>query len=132
MDENYNIEHFYEELLAYDSFEFALSEEFEDKAQDIIEAIKKKNMDKDTSNKLYDVAYDLVKNEGVEVYTLEAGAPYDDIFDIQIMNYGPVFWILAVEFDDVEFFESFWGAFYYAVGEWTPFIDTLVERRSKK
>lgn len=37
---------------------------------------------------------------------IDAAAPYDDVFAIEIVEAGPIFWIRANEFDDICYFDS--------------------------
>ena len=45
---------------------------------------------------------------------VEAAAPDDDIFEVEIWSTGPVFWIRANEFDDIGYFSSLAEARAYA------------------
>lgn len=64
--------------------------------------------------------------------TIEAAAPNDDIFEIELWETGPVFWIRANEFDDIGYFLSLQGARIYAKQEFESFISELADRESEE
>jgi hypothetical protein len=65
---------------------------------------------------------------GSPVEVIDAAAPDDDIFEIQIWSTGPVFWIRANEFDDIGYFPSRDEARAYAEMEFEGLIGELRER----
>jgi hypothetical protein len=60
--------------------------------------------------------------------SIDAAAPDDDIFEIQIWSTGPVFWIRANEFDDIGYFGSRDEARRYAEVEFEGLISELRDR----
>ena len=68
-----------------------------------------------------------VSDSPVEV--IDAAAPDDDVFGIEIWSTGPVFWIRANEFDDIGYFPSLADARAYAEDFFEGFISELQERR---
>lgn len=70
---------------------------------------------------------DLVKNQSIEVDTIEAAGGYDHYFNIEIQSFGPVFWIQASEFDDIGYFGSETEAVEHARDEYATYIETLEE-----
>jgi hypothetical protein len=64
--------------------------------------------------------------------TIEAAAPDDDIFEIELWETGPVFWIRANEFDDIGYFPSLKSARTYAKQEFESFISELADRESEE
>jgi ABC-type glycerol-3-phosphate transport system substrate-binding protein len=64
--------------------------------------------------------------------SIEAAAPDDDIFGIEIWSTGPVFWIRANEFDDIGYFPSRDEARRYAEVEFESHINELSEREEEE
>ena len=60
--------------------------------------------------------------------SIDAAAPDDDIFEIEIWSTGPVFWIRANEFDDIGYFPSRDEARRYAEDFFEGLISELRER----
>lgn len=63
---------------------------------------------------------------------IDAAAPYDDVFAIEIVEAGPLFWIRANEFDDLCYFDSLEGARACANEHFEGFINELAERRAEE
>lgn len=57
-------------------------------------------------------------------------APYNDTFSIDIWRIGPLFFVTALEFDDLAYFESLEEAEKCALSEFFSFIDALNERKN--
>ena len=77
--------------------------------------------------------WDLIEENKQEISgspeeVIEAAAPDDDIFEIEIWSTGPVFWIRANEFDDIGYFGSRDEARRYAEMEFEDPISELRER----
>ncbi|MCS5488909.1 hypothetical protein [Algoriphagus limi] len=53
----------------------------------------------------YDLISDFIHNEAKEVETILGEGSYGE-FPISVLNYGPVFWIEAQEFDSIGYFRS--------------------------
>ena len=70
---------------------------------------------------------DLVKNQSIEVDSIEAAGGYEHYFNIVIQSFGPVFWIQAPEFDDIGYFGSEIEALEHAREEYATYIETLEE-----
>ena len=70
---------------------------------------------------------DLVKNQSIEVDSIEAAGGYEHYFNIVIQSFGPVFWIHAPEFDDIGYFGSEIEALEHAREEYATYIETLEE-----
>jgi len=80
--------------------------------------------------------WDLIEDNKQEISgspeeTIEAAAPDDDIFEIEIWSAGPVFWIRANEFDDIGYFPTLDEARAYAEMEFEGFISELKERQEE-
>lgn len=63
---------------------------------------------------------------------IDAAAPYDDVFAIEIVEAGPLFWIRANEFDDICYFDSLEAARSCAHEDFEGFINELAERRAEE
>jgi len=77
--------------------------------------------------------WDLIEENKQEISAspeevIEAAAPDDDIFEIEVWSTGPVFWIRANEFDDIGYFGSLADARAYAEMEFEGPISELLAR----
>jgi hypothetical protein len=63
-----------------------------------------------------------------EVAHIEAAAPDNDVFVITVHQAGPLFWITAPEFSDIEYFDSLKAAEDHVQCEFGAYIDELEER----
>jgi hypothetical protein len=71
-----------------------------------------------------------VKDDALYDYvgSFEGAGPDDDTFDIEIKRIGPVFFVTANEFDDLQFFGSEAEAEEYAQDYFAPYVEALAER----
>lgn len=76
--------------------------------------------------KAYDLIRDLVQNSSDCVHTLY-GYGSEDQFPILILQFGPVFWVDAQEFDPVGYFLDFDEALTYAECEWAGYLESPEE-----
>jgi len=74
-----------------------------------------------------EIIHEMVHNEAQEVGSINGLGPDNDVFPIDIMRYGPVFFIRAPEFDDKGYLSSVKEARAYAEGEFEPYITALAE-----
>ena len=72
----------------------------------------------------HDIILDLVLNDSEELESLE-GLGYAGAFPIEILRFGPLFWIRAPEFGHTGYFETQEDAVSYAEANWEPFISAL-------
>jgi hypothetical protein len=84
-----------------------------------------------------DALWDLIEDNKQEISgspeeAIDAAAPDDDIFGIEIWSTGPVFWIRANEFDDIGYFPSLPEARAYAEVEFESHITELAEREEEE
>lgn len=63
-----------------------------------------------------------------EVAHIEAAAPDGDVFVIAVHQAGPLFWITAPDFSDIEYFDSLKAAEDHVQCEFGAYIDELEER----
>jgi hypothetical protein len=64
-----------------------------------------------------------------EVAHIEAAAPDGEAFVITVHQAGPLFWITAPEFSDIEYFDSLEAAEDHAQCEFEAYIDELEQRQ---
>ncbi len=80
--------------------------------------------------------WDLIEDEkrdSLEEFedSLTAAAPDDDVFEIEIMSAGPVFWIRANEFEDIGYFCSRKDAVAHAEEYFESYISELADREEE-
>ncbi|MBU6301989.1 MAG: hypothetical protein KGS60_10575 [Verrucomicrobia bacterium] len=81
---------------------------------------------------LWDLIADQKRGSLEEFATsLMAAAPDDDVFEIEILSAGPVFWIRANEFEDIGYFGSQYDALVYAEDYFDPYISELADREEE-
>jgi len=87
--------------------------------------LNEKEVIKDLDGDEPDDLTDLVHNNASVVDSIQALG--EDVFEIVINRYGPVFYISANEFDDIGYFASLKEALEYAEQEFEPYISALAE-----
>lgn len=109
MSEYYNnvsIDIFLKDLIQMESVQDILKTEFgTEEAEIILMNFKKGISNIEIEDKLVNMLSDFVKNNAVEVDTLIGMGGYGE-FPISIMNFGPLYWVDAQEFDSIEYFSS--------------------------
>ena len=82
-------------------------------------------------NEAWDIIHEAVKNEAECIDSISGmvlGSTDDnDAFPIQIMNYGPVYYVRAPEFDDSDFFLTEEAAWEHAQNDFEPFITAYTD-----
>ena len=79
-----------------------------------------------SDDEIFDYIDDAIQNESVEEISLEAMGAYEETFDIHILGFGKiVYWIQAMEFDDIKYFSSAESAANYAHNEYHSYIGAL-------
>ncbi len=68
-----------------------------------------------------DIIIDFVNNNSEEVECLTGKGDYDE-FPISILNFGPLFWVEAQEFDSIQFFSTKEDAILCAELEYAQFL----------
>jgi len=68
-----------------------------------------------------DIIIDFVNNNAVEVECLTGKGDYDE-FPISILNFGPLYWVQAQEFDSIQFFSTKEDAIHCAEFEYNEFL----------
>lgn len=79
---------------------------------------------------VYDAIEQEKDSENIEK-TIEALGSYDEEFDILICSAGPLYFVRANEFDDMEWFGGCDDAKAFAEGEFESFITALSEREEE-
>ena len=101
------LESFLPSLAALPSVQTALTEKFGKDASAIIAKLKADAALSDEELGAYDIIYNLVGNDAIVADSLHGwSSAYDDIFPINIMQFGSVFWVAASEFDDIGYFDT--------------------------
>ncbi|MEI7912394.1 MAG: hypothetical protein WCK77_22405 [Verrucomicrobiota bacterium] len=124
MTEPQELSTFKDQLLQSEDIQKLIAEEYGPGADDAIERFQSGDADE---------LWDLIEANkdatfGTSEVTIEAAAPDDDIFEIEIWSIGPLFWIRAKEFDDIGYFDSLAEAQIYAEDFFEGFITELQER----
>jgi hypothetical protein len=70
-----------------------------------------------------DIIGDYIENNAVEIETLYGMGSYGE-FPISILNYGPLFWVQAQEFDSIKFFKSKEDAVSCAEWEYEAYLNS--------
>jgi hypothetical protein len=70
---------------------------------------------------------DRIQSQGLVERSIPASGGPENAFEVQIMNYGPVFWIHANELDDVGYFTSMDDAEAHAFDEYDAYISAAAE-----
>jgi hypothetical protein len=75
--------------------------------------------------------HDLWESSATDI-SFEGAGPEDDTFFIQIMKFGPLYFIQADEFDDIKYFDDLNCASAYAQIVYEPYITALEDRNKTK
>ena len=104
-----------------------LLEKYKDDLPRIMKGIEKGQ--KDIVDDVWDFLLDVIK-DGSEVVddSIDGAAPDNDVFGVNIMNLGPLYWIQACEFDDIGTFDSLEDAISAAECKFGTYIEVLEER----
>jgi hypothetical protein len=124
------LESFFPSLAALPSVQTALREEFGKDAPAIIAKMKAGEPLSDEELGAHDIIHDLVHNDSVEADSLEGWSSADnDTFGINVMQFGSVFWIQAMEFDDIGYFDKLQNAKEAAEANYGPYITEASEHK---
>jgi hypothetical protein len=117
---------FYPALAQNKKVQKALKKEFGPVANGIIDKLKAGTPLEENEQGAEDTIADLVMNEAKVVHSIEARGGYDN-FDVNILRFGPVFSIRAIEFDEIGYFSSKKNTISAAESEFEGFISALKE-----
>jgi hypothetical protein len=124
------LESFFPSLAALPSVQTALREEFGEGSSAIIAKLKAGESLSDEELGAHDTIHDLVHNDSVGADSLEGwSSACDDTFAINIMQFEIVFWIEAMEFDDIGYFDTLEDAKAAAEFNYEPLITEASEHK---
>jgi hypothetical protein len=101
-----SLESFFTALADRESVAVEIRERFRERAPSILGKLKEGVALVGDEIGAGDIIHGLVTNGTDIVDTIEALDPYGEPFEIDIMKYGPVYWIQVPEFDNTEYFDS--------------------------
>jgi hypothetical protein len=127
-----SLDSFFPTLASLTSVQAALCAEFGEGTEEILAKLKAGLPLSDNELSAHDIIVDLVMNNSVAEDTISGLGAYDDEFPIDLMRFGSVYWIAALEFDDIGYFETIEAARRCAECEFEPFITALAERRDEE
>ena len=117
------LESFYEELMKVESVKEELRNELgKDNANKIIQQFKDGIPYNHIKGDFEEVISDFVENNGDIQTTLTGVGSYGE-FPIHILNFGPLYWVDAQEFDSIVYFKSVDDAISCAEWEYEAFIN---------
>lgn len=125
------LESFFPVLASLDSVQVRLRREFRKRTAGILAKLRAELPLSDEELSAYDIITDLVKNDSAPEETISGLGAYDDEFAINIMRFGSVYWIEAMDFDDIGYFETLKAARDCAESNYEPFITALAEKTKK-
>ena len=123
------IEAFYPRLALMPSIQAALKMKYGKASAGLLQKLLEgAPFDEGSPEDVEDFIHDQVHQNAVCVHSIEAMAADEwDSFDIDVMHYGPLFFIQANEYDDIGFFETLEMARNQAEGEWCDQIEARAE-----
>jgi hypothetical protein len=117
------IDSFFSELVQYDIIEKELVNAFGDEVtQGIIQKMTIGVSGLDIQVDFEDVIIDCVENHSTIITTLNGFGDYGE-FPIRILQFGPLFWVEAQEFDSIKYFNSAEDAIACAEIEYDSFLN---------
>ncbi len=115
-----DIEGYCPELLQDVRIKDALLEAFPQNHEDAMAKFLKEEY-KGIGGDVHDLITELIHNESTVVDSFE-GQGCAGEFPITIYQFGPLFWVNALEFDDVGYFDTADEAMAYACEEWSSYM----------
>jgi len=116
------IEFFYKDLVQLESVQIELISKLgTEDAESVIMKFNNGIPYAEIEGNYEDIIIDFVNNNSVEVKCLTGKGAYDE-FSISILNFGPLFWIQALEFDSIQFFSAKVDAILCAKIEYAEFL----------
>jgi hypothetical protein len=117
------IECFYPQLIKINAVQHAIEEKLgKEICQKIIKAFNDNTPYDAIEVDFEDIIANLVDNESKVVDTLTGMGGYGE-FPIDILNYGPLYWIQAQEFDTIKYFSSYEDALSCAEDEYESYLN---------
>jgi hypothetical protein len=124
------LESFFPSLAALASVQTALIKEFGKDGSTIITKMKAGESLSYEELRAHNTIHELVHNDSVVADSLAGwSSACNDIFSINVMQFGSVFWIEAPEFDDIGYFDTLEQAKGVAEFNYEPFITEASEHK---
>lgn len=102
-----SIESFYPELIEMEEVQDAIEAQLgEEVCKRIVKHFKEKTPYLQIEGDFEDIIQEVVENEAT-VYEELTGVSEDGEYPIDILNFGPLYWVHAQEFDPITYFKSF-------------------------
>ena len=121
--ETIEIESFYQELIKDEDIQDALINELGlEISNNIIRQFNNGVTYEDIHDDFEDVIIDCVENNAIVENTLTGVGGYGE-FPINILNFGPLYWVSAQEFDPIKYFKTIEDAMSCAESEYATFLD---------
>lgn len=121
--ETIEIESFYQELIKDETVQEALKNELGIKtSNNIIKQFNNGVTYNDIHEDFEDVIINCIEENAVVEDTLTGIGGYGE-FPIEILNFGPLYWISAQDFDQIKYFKTFEDAYACAEFEYESFLN---------
>lgn len=117
---------FYIALSGDERVKLAVREQFGSAGEAVLDGMRTGGLPPDHSDALHDLLVDLLSTEGSPAQSFVGRGDFDD-FPITVMQFGPVFWIEAQEFDDIGYFSDCETAASIAESNYEPFISNAAD-----
>ena len=105
----------------------AVEEAFGSETQDVLDGMRSGRVPPDQEDELKNVLLDLLSEKGDPAVEFVGRGDFDE-FPITVMRFGLVFWVTAMEFDDIGFFGDVIAASEAATTNFEPFITHAAEQ----
>lgn len=100
----------------------AIALEYQELAEVILRSALEGREDEVIGTGAWDTITELIRNESISVEELSGDGPDEDTFLISVLQFGPVFWVEAQEFDADGYFATLEDAVSYAESKFAPFM----------
>lgn len=117
---------FYAALSQYDKVKAAVREQFGSESEAVLDSMRNENISSEQADALHDLLADMLNEQGEAVRSFVGRGDFDE-FSIDVMQFGPLFWIIADEFDDIGYFDDLVKASDEAKSNYEPFITYATE-----
>lgn len=97
-----NLEPFYNKLFKINSVQNLIKESL---GEEYLNKIIQPNSEDLITDELINLLEDFIENESSIIQELPATGDYGE-FSINILNFGPVYWINSMDFDSIKYFKS--------------------------
>lgn len=121
------LEHYFPLLAKDRRVKDAIAKEFGTQAKRVMAKLQSEEPLLDGELAAHAIIFDLIDNEADDVGSITALGAYDEPFDISIMKSGPIYFVSAIENDDIGYFSDLEAARDCAKGNYEPFITAYKE-----